>query len=300
MPNINAAQISSIRLEEQTVNPDSPAAGYYQVFSKSDGLYIKSSAGVVTGPFAPREGGVTFNDAGADVDFRVESDANTHALFLDASANALGVNTSAPTAQLHIGAGTAAAGTAPIKLTLGTLLTVPEAGVIEFDGTGIYHTAVNHRRFVSVASDSIIATVTATNHVAPTTLWTGVLNANELKAQRVYLITACGLYTTHDAADQATIILTVGGTTVLTINTPAGLVTNMPWDMAIWFTIRTVGAAGTVSTFGRIQTGTTIVHMCYESIAIDTTVINNMILTAQWSDASNSLKLTQCWIAEAD
>jgi len=37
-------------------------------------------------------------------------------------------------------AGTAAAGTAPIKLTSGTVNTTPEAGTIEFDGTYFYIT----------------------------------------------------------------------------------------------------------------------------------------------------------------
>ncbi len=38
--------------------------------------------------------GSIFNEGGADVDFRVESDANTHMLFVDAGNNVVGVNTS--------------------------------------------------------------------------------------------------------------------------------------------------------------------------------------------------------------
>lgn len=44
------------------------------------------------------------------------------------------------TAKVHIGAGTATAGTGPLKLTSGTLLTTPEAGTFEFDGTHLYFT----------------------------------------------------------------------------------------------------------------------------------------------------------------
>ena len=47
---------------------------------------------------------------------------------------------SSPTARLHIAAGTATAGTAPIKLTSGTLLTSPENGAFEFDGSFLYFT----------------------------------------------------------------------------------------------------------------------------------------------------------------
>jgi len=49
----------------------------------------------------------------------------------------IGVGETTPTALLHLKAGTATAGTAPIKLTAGTLLTTPELGALEFtdDGT---------------------------------------------------------------------------------------------------------------------------------------------------------------------
>jgi hypothetical protein len=50
----------------------------------------------------------------------------------------LGVND--PTARLHLQASDGTAGTAPIKLTSGTVLATPEAGTIEFDGTNIYLT----------------------------------------------------------------------------------------------------------------------------------------------------------------
>lgn len=48
--------------------------------------------------------------------------------------------TGAATAAVHIGAGSATAGTAPIKLTAGPLLTTPEDGTFEFDGTHLYFT----------------------------------------------------------------------------------------------------------------------------------------------------------------
>jgi len=45
---------------------------------------------------------VIINTAGADVDFRVESDTNTHALFVDAALNRVGINQSAPEHQLDV------------------------------------------------------------------------------------------------------------------------------------------------------------------------------------------------------
>ena len=45
---------------------------------------------------------ITFNDSGADTDFRVESDTNTHAIFLQASNSRIGINTSSPNEALEV------------------------------------------------------------------------------------------------------------------------------------------------------------------------------------------------------
>ena len=42
------------------------------------------------------------NESGADLDFRVEGDTNTHCLFVDASADRVGVNNNAPTQALDV------------------------------------------------------------------------------------------------------------------------------------------------------------------------------------------------------
>jgi hypothetical protein len=47
-------------------------------------------------------GETSFNDTGADVDFRVESDTNTHALFVDAGNSRVGINQSSPLAPLDV------------------------------------------------------------------------------------------------------------------------------------------------------------------------------------------------------
>ena len=49
---------------------------------------------------------VVVNDSSADVDFRVESDTNTHALFVDAGTSRVGVNLSNPNVPLHVYVGT--------------------------------------------------------------------------------------------------------------------------------------------------------------------------------------------------
>jgi len=47
--------------------------------------------------------GAVFNENGADRDFRVESDNNTHALFVDAGNSRIGINKSDPFASLEVG-----------------------------------------------------------------------------------------------------------------------------------------------------------------------------------------------------
>ena len=54
-----------------------------------------------------------------------------------------------PSARLHITAGTATAGTAPLKLTAGTLLSAPEDGAVEYDGANYYAGAGSTRYTLS-------------------------------------------------------------------------------------------------------------------------------------------------------
>jgi len=63
----------------------------------------------------------------------------------------------APTAVLHLKAGTATATTAPLKFTAGTKLTTPEAGALEFDGTSYtITTGTSVRRNIST-EDFVLA-----------------------------------------------------------------------------------------------------------------------------------------------
>jgi hypothetical protein len=62
----------------------------------------------------------------------------------------IGTGTTAATAKLHLAAGTAAANTAPIKLTAGTNMATPENGAFEFDGTNLYFTVGGVRKTVTL------------------------------------------------------------------------------------------------------------------------------------------------------
>ena len=72
-------------------------------------------------------------------------------IYGDLATDHVGIGVESMTAVLHLKAGTATAGTAPLKLTAGTNLTAPEAGAIEFDGTNLYFTtAAGVRKTVAV------------------------------------------------------------------------------------------------------------------------------------------------------
>lgn len=61
--------------------------------------------------------------------------------------NKVGIGVAAPSARLHLPAGTASASTAPLKFELGTNLTTAEAGAMEYNGTSLMFTpssAVRH------------------------------------------------------------------------------------------------------------------------------------------------------------
>jgi hypothetical protein len=105
------------------------------VDASSDTTMFLGLFGSATGNLAPMtDSGIIYN-------------ANTKTLELVSSGtspnylgNSLGLGVASPTAVVHIKAGTATAGTAPIKLTAGTNLTTPESGTFEYDGTNLYFT----------------------------------------------------------------------------------------------------------------------------------------------------------------
>ncbi|MEJ7830781.1 MAG: hypothetical protein WKF91_21410, partial [Segetibacter sp.] len=73
----------------------------------------------------------------------------------------LGIGITAPTATIHIKAGTATAGSAPIKLTAGTNLTTPEAGAFEYSNTLFFTNSDAIRRHIVTAANSTKVTAGA-------------------------------------------------------------------------------------------------------------------------------------------
>ena len=91
----------------------------------------------------------------------------------------IGIGITSPSAVLHLKAGTASAGTAPIKLTSGTNLTTPENGALEYDGTELYFTPSTTRYKLgqvtagssTIASGTYTPTLTGVTNVTSTTAY---------------------------------------------------------------------------------------------------------------------------------
>ena len=69
-----------------------------------------------------------------------------NALFGNLSSKSLRVGAVGPTARLHLPASTTSASSAPLKFETGTLMTTPEVGAVEFDGTKLYVTITGGTR----------------------------------------------------------------------------------------------------------------------------------------------------------
>ncbi len=153
---------------DPTNNQDAATKAYVAtVISTNNGSYLPLAGGTLTGAV-----GITAGTVGSPSLF-VSGDTNTGLWAPAADTLALstagaervrvnstgnvGIGVTSPTAMLHLPASTTAAGTAPIKITSGTLMTTPEAGAIEFDGTSLYYTNGSGRQTLTTGAGSYLA-----------------------------------------------------------------------------------------------------------------------------------------------
>ena len=143
----------------------------------SGGNFIGSATGITTLTASSTvifDGGTfTFNEAGADLDFRFEGDTVTHLLFGDAGNDRIGIATSTPTHILDISGSTDA-----VKLPQGisSERPTPATGVIRFNTqTGQYEGCQDGSTWVNfaIAGDTPVMSKVSATGDGSTTIFTG-------------------------------------------------------------------------------------------------------------------------------
>lgn len=198
-----------------------------------------------------------------------------------------------PYPKFILGAGTATAGTAPLKLTAGTNLTTPEAGAGEYDGTNFYLTRTSTRRKITLSNDTITSSTTVANTTTETTVFTMTMPANGMVVGDTTRVNLAGYYSTVNASDTFTMRWKIGATTILSITSDAANVTNAPFHAELINTLRTAGASGALIAHGSIDSNN-VGHDTSNTATttIDTTATMTFTVTVQWSAASASNTFT--------
>lgn len=263
--------------------------------------------------FAELSGGGKFQVAGAADEIQVairahstqtaniwevqKSDATIYTKVDGTGRLGIGMGATALTAKVHIGAGTATAGTAPLKFTSGTALTTPEAGVLEYHNDRLHITNVASRRVIDRTSDVITSTTTVTNTVTETAIYTGSIVANEFKVGNLIKVRARGVLTNATAADDITVNIYIGSTLVETFTPAIGVVTAAPWDAVFELCVRSVGVTGSVAFHGEVfLNGSNDEANSIQTI--DTTAAENLTVKVQWANAKvgNTISIYQGYL----
>jgi hypothetical protein len=210
--------------------------------------------------------------------------------------NTFGVNLDL-TGSASLGAGTTAAGTAPLYFQDGPLMTTPEDGAMEYEDGHLYFTNSGQRTVIAQTDGVKVSTTTVVNTVTETTIYTYTFPADALHTDERIVLDTTGVFTNDSAADDFTLRFKLAGATVATVSRVGGNQTNAGWRSHFDFTVRTDGASGTYvwaveftehATVGRKQATIT-------TNSIDTTAAIVFEVTMQWDNAKagNTFSCTQ-------
>jgi hypothetical protein len=180
----NTADINGGNIDGTTIGAASAAAGTFTdvtatnvqatnykandgtaaiTITDSTGAVSVSTALTATGNVSVNGGTLTFNEAGADLDFRFEGDGNANLLFGDAGTDRIGIKTATPAYTLDIGSATDA-----IRVPVGDISQRPTGavGIIRFNSeNGTYEGSTDGSTYTAfqMAGDvPVISKVSAT------------------------------------------------------------------------------------------------------------------------------------------
>lgn len=146
--------------------------------------------------------------------------------------------------------------------------------------------------FVGTADVTVANTVSALT-IVPTGTGVTTLPASFLKIGKTIRITISG-YCGNTAAPTITFVLSLGGTTIASIVSPAiNIAANYQFTISANITCRTTGAAGTVVAGGAFNSNGNMIGLVKTTTTtIDTTITQAIGLTAQWSVANAANTIT--------
>jgi hypothetical protein len=198
----------------------------------------------------------------------------------------VGIGTTGPTSKLHLAAGTATAGTAPLGFTSGTLLTVPVVGKVEFLTDAWYGTITTgaaRKTFAFLESPSFttpslgVATATTINGLTITANGTNTLN-----------ITAGKTLAVSDSATIATNAITLAGGEVITFTATNAL--TLATTGATSVTLPTTGTlVSSVTTGNGVSATNTAGALAFTLGAITPTTVNEATILSNSSSFNTQL-----------
>lgn len=175
----------------------------------------------------------------------------------------------------------------PIRLFSTTLLGSPTAGTFEFSNDRMYLTNVATQRAIDRTGDVKTTTTTVTNTTDETTIFTGTIAANSLKAGNVLKLYVDGYITEASAADNCTIRIYFGAQEMLSIVSPSTGIADSCWHGKGVATLRSVGATGSMAWHFDLETEADKAVDCSVD-TVDTTNANDITVTAQWNNAKDT------------
>ena len=163
---------------------------------------------------------------------------------------------------------------------------------LSYSNDRMYLTNVSTARAIDRTSDVITSTVTVSDSNTETTIFTGVIAANALKAGNVLKVIAHGCISNASASDDITLRGYIGSTLLGEFNPTIGNVTDDHWSLESILVVRSVGTSGSIAWDVHMDIGGNS-SQGNDISTVNTTTAENFTITVQWdsADPDNTINL---------